>query len=519
MEGPGSNIDNLKALIGFKKLEKGFDPNKFEAARSLVATLDNRTTPPNDKQARDLISRIDRNGSALAFGLDDNASVNLTLKTLRQLQSIDYNSRLPNDRAKEARALANRLVSGNLSSIDRAIQRTADPTNLQLAMDLVKKTLREDKLSPDGREIDFLLRHFEEGLRSDDSREDGESEYTKYSFIASDMFIRMDENQRIEAIKMLQGMIDNPEIRGRVVYVISHLSADQWIPDETREEIRSVLTKQIINQYGLDYDELLRAWVSGSGEILGNFFYNERNLNQIFTLESTNPGICKTLKREFRITNFSRYPEELLIDLFQQRNNMVIPYGLMLYPKRDHDGTAYLSRDVVKKFYEQLKSFGYSLRLYEVGSKMDIGRVLIASKKKFGIKNKIEFMILVGHGNPQSITFGETYTNAEAGEEVNNRNVSGVIHQLDFEGSGVQKAGELLADHANIILVSCSTGAAEGIAKTISETYPKTTVTAPEEPTDLRGIDVTKDAQGKLHFKVAYRSTDISRSFAAGKSL
>lgn len=513
MEGQGGGIDNEPSL---HKIDRGFD---LKAVRSLVRKLDNPGLWKNGNEAKKTLYELWEKRPTLASGLDNKASIGVTLKSFRHLQTFDYNRYLPDYAVEEARADVDRLVLDNIPAIDRAVEISANPADLQLSIDLVTGVLNAGELSQDRRETNFLLKHFEEGLRSDDSEDEKEPGYTKYHLIASKMFLKMDENQRARAMEMFQAMIDNPEIGKQAVYVINVLSGDQMIPDNAREEIRRTLTKPIINKLGLDYDELTKAWISGSDEIIGNYFYHTRNLNQIFILESTNPGICRTLKDEFGITNFDRYPRELLVDLFEQRNSTNTPYGLMFYPKRDHSGAAYLSKSVVGKFYKQLKSLGYGLRLYEVGSKIDLARAFITSQNKFGTRNKIDFVILVGHGNPQSITFGETGKNAEAGEEINDHNVKGIIHQLDFEGKGVQRIGELLSNNANIILVSCSTGAAEGIGKTISETYPGTLVTAPETPTDLRGIDVTKDDQGKLRFRVAYRSADTSRSFESGKSV
>ncbi len=167
--GPGpevatsSRFDRLKALVGFRRAERGYDPNKFEATRSLIVAFDGKTdpfkktAPLKDKQAKDLIIKIGRESSNLTAGLDNNESVNTTLATLKQLQDIDYHRHVPNERVKEARSLANRLVSSSLPAIERALVRTGKTADLQLAMDLVEGAVKEGELSPDGREIDFLI--------------------------------------------------------------------------------------------------------------------------------------------------------------------------------------------------------------------------------------------------------------------------------------------------------------------------------------------------------------------------
>src|SRR5581483_3750456 len=105
-------------------------------------------------------------------------------------------------------------------------------------------------------------------------------------------------------------------------------------------------------------------------------------------LEKNHPGITKELSDSFGIFDFARYPDEVLIEQFEdlkkpddQRKK---PHALIAYPRYDWNGSFYFDREIFQNFYRNLKKNGYSLRLVEVEDTRDIARRLNRTRKKFG---------------------------------------------------------------------------------------------------------------------------------------
>ncbi len=515
MDGVSREVE----LINVVPEAEAFNVSKYESMSNLMDRFKNIFT---DSSARNFLGDVRENREILSESLKHDQYVLPTLQIIRTIQRAGNNDRL-HEQMYEFRKLGHELLADNLLGIDQAVQRLNDPSCLQLAMKLVANRFTEriyfkEDFPSEG--IGFLIRHFEEGLRINgnfvDLEAQGRTSFPiNYQYLACCLFESMDVSQQDKAIQMLKHAVESPDIKLSALSIISGLIGDDKTPSKVQTEIRTGLIDPMMEKFGLDYDKLLKSWsMIGNGRS-DTYFYTRVNLNEIFSLEESHPGICKVLMNEFGISNFNRYPKELLIDMYEQRDNSNIPYGLMLYPKADHNGAFYPIKGLIGEFYQQLKGLGYGMRIYETGSKNEIARAFISSKKRYGLDNKPAFVILAGHGNPNSIVFGEIQN---GGIVIDKKNARSIISQADFEGKGVKRIGEFIADNANIVLISCSTGVVGGIAQKISDTYSGVVVTAPEVDTNLSGLEVTRDDQGALKFTVSYHSGD-TKFFTDGKNI
>jgi hypothetical protein len=266
-------------------------------------------------------------------------------------------------------------------------------------------------------------------------------------------------------------------------------------------------------------EEILKWWTQTTEK---RFQAIEANLKTIRAMEQKHPGITKVLMNEFGIRDFGRYPEEILIAQYEQRDNLDIPYGVVIYPYADWNNALYSQYDTFRRFFPKIDG-KYALRIVECRSLLDIGKALLTLNKRYAPENttnhlgqiekntltrghKITFALIGGHGSEGSITFG-------------NNNPSAELNKADLlSGEGIKRISTLLEDDPTIILVSCLTGKEQGIGQTMSEVY-KGKVIAPNEPTNLQDIDVQFDNLGKPIFSVEYRESEVSKTYSLGKPL
>jgi len=493
----------------------------------LLPQIENITTDLRDgrellstERVQEIMSQIKSNDALLSLMVTNSEYTQPVLQMIRALQTYDYSTSV--EVIQEAKALSNTWVSNNIERISSAVDRTEDPSVLQLTVDLVNTSFgygSPNNTELDGGKIQFLVDHLETGLSSDNSRRESDPNHTKYKDIVETILKKGSPEQIAVAEQLLLQMSSNPDLRLKTLRIIASLPSMVGVSEGVANSVSEKVLKPTLEQFGLSYADLQSAW------ILGNVKEKARNITtnmeEVFNLESAHPGICKVLVEDFGVESFARYPKELLVDLYEQRANRDLPYGLCFYPKADSDGAFYGAKGAMGKFYSDLKGLGYGMRLYEVGGKYEIARAFVGSKRKYGTDNKAAFVILAGHGTPDTIAFGKEPKGADDSEgEIKSTNVNSVLHRMDLEGRGAQRMGEFLAPNANIMLVSCSTGRREsGIGGKMSKIYEGTTVTAPKLDTTLKGIEVTKNTEGALQFKVEYGLGVESQMFSQGKHL
>ncbi|MCX6721632.1 MAG: hypothetical protein NTY04_00330, partial [Candidatus Staskawiczbacteria bacterium] len=273
------------------------------------------------------------------------------------------------------------------------------------------------------------------------------------------------------------------------------LKAEEMIDDE-------------LTAAGLSYQELLEDWERSEKSKEG-IYAKWVNLKAIKEIERKKKGGCKFLHKEFGISDFGRYPPELLLKQIEEAESKKNPYGVIIFPRDDWNGAFYADADVFRKLYKQLDG-EFSLRFFECESKTDIARALIKSNKHYnpsdGSGHKISLLVLGGHGSEKRINFGGDERPSER-------------HYLtadDLMGGGVKRAGQFFEENPTIILSSCSTGAEGGIGQELSKRFGAKVI-APKEPTALTGIHANKNrGQDKFRFNATYSAKGSKNLFKSG---
>lgn len=269
-----------------------------------------------------------------------------------------------------------------------------------------------------------------------------------------------------------------------------------------------------------DQEELIQWWTQNySSDLLKSLYYTEINLEMIKAIEQKCPGITKVLMKEFGIRDFGRYPEEMLVKQYKQRNNLDLPYGVIIMPFTDWNGAFYHDQQIFRDFFRKIDG-RYALRIVECKSLIDIGRILLQLNKRYAPENtnkntdsnekttlakghRITFAIIGGHGTANSIQFG-------------NKSPFSELYQEDLSNKGIQRVSYLLDEDPTIILASCSTGQEEGIGQSISKIY-KGKVIAPKIPSSLLWINVEFNNLGNPVFSAEYNTHDTRRTYISGK--
>ena len=293
--------------------------------------------------------------------------------------------------------------------------------------------------------------------------------------------------------------------------LFSHAFFRRWLDTGQLTENGLELTKNILRQVGLAFDEMINAWLQGSpepGKTNGgdndqsNDFRHivEKNLSVILEIESEFPGISKTLHDMYGISNFARFSKNFLTEQYSKREDTNTPYGVIILPKDDHNGAFYqdvrLFDDLLNKVREHL-----NVRAVECGSKMDIGRKLIELKRKYGEDGKrISFCLLGGHGSKESIRFGALPlpTNTTPNYEDLGEESRSILHIEDLSGQGIGRVGgEFFADE---------------MAKTLG-----VNVTAPDRTCSLMSISVSFDDNNVPIFDATYSKDTQAVTYSGTK--
>ncbi|MES2088111.1 MAG: hypothetical protein V4467_03945 [Patescibacteria group bacterium] len=339
----------------------------------------------------------------------------------------------------------------------------------------------------------------------------GPENFDRYQYFVQLILERGDVSQRSVArdllIKSAEANIDNQKFSGLV---------SRFYAGFNNEEIGMEIIQKFLVRHKLPFTEVYSAWgESGNykkrkhateedgGMLFSTVIY--RNLDVIREVEAKNPGTCRFLYDEFNIADFGRYPAELLLDQRREFDSQKNPYGVIIYPRNDHNGAFYQDALTIKAFYADLKG-EFSLRVAECEGKIDVVRAL----QKFdglynptdGSGHKISLLILGGHGTENSIQFGG----------------GGKKHTLyteDLSRKVSTKAGGYLDENPTIILDSCSTGADKGIGQELSRKFGAKVV-APKTPTGLRSLHASQSSGGSFRFNAQY-STKTKSVFKHGE--
>ncbi len=225
-------------------------------------------------------------------------------------------------------------------------------------------------------------------------------------------------------------------------------------------------------------------------------------LETLRQLEAAHPNSPKLLYDQFGIKEFYRYPVEMLIAQCEQVNED-IPYGIVIYPRADHNGAF---DDTIKNFvtlYQETKD-KYAIRVFESESKIDMARAMLKLKHKYD--HKASFLILGAHGMwGQIMNFG--------GKEGR-----GTLSSDMMSKPAMQRMKDFFVEEPSVVLVSCTTGEEKGLAQTMSQEFPGAKIHAPNVATSLESIHAKIDEHG-IDFDVEYSHQGSKRAYLGGSNI
>jgi hypothetical protein len=289
-----------------------------------------------------------------------------------------------------------------------------------------------------------------------------------------------------------------------------------WVFDYLEEVYQHKL-----EQYGLAGKNIIKKWHEISGRDTEtkapNIGYFSRNFLFAGVLEDKEPGICKELYDQFGIIAYGRYHVSFLLDQYEHRDDYRSPYGVIIYPRADHNGAFFSTSKGIDQLNNDLTKKGYRLRVYETGSKPDLYRTLVKAVRRYGRNghNPIQFVIIGSHGS-----FTGHLINLGV------KGISSDLHSIDIQTikssqkykKVIERLKQVLADDAQIVLNFCySISDEDNIVRRISELF-NTTVIGPTVATGIGDIRVKFNRQDKPKIIVDYAEGDhVRRYFRANK--
>ena len=249
----------------------------------------------------------------------------------------------------------------------------------------------------------------------------------------------------IETITDITEQALDPNGDQEVKNTLSSLTYDYEEYRETTELITKIVGKRLEKEFNIkDGNTMVKRFKNKVSMGI------ESNLMSLRNIEKESPGGIKLLHENYGIYEFNRYPKEMMIDQINNHNKD-IPYGVLFYPAEDSSDAFDQDKEVLKQLYDGTKGKHIS-RVFEVEGRLSLARYLVTLKLKY--KSKIDFMILAGHGEESGMEFS---WKSHLDKDLVNRSTS------------IDSIKEMMTDEPSIVLFSCSTGAEEGFAQTLSE--------------------------------------------------
>ncbi len=274
----------------------------------------------------------------------------------------------------------------------------------------------------------------------------------------------------------------------------------------SRTEIEKKLFFEINKYFKLNYNIEDENFAKSLNYTYGSL---ERMIAYMNLIDDDYPNGCALLYKKYNICEFSRYPPHVLLSQLRNENEQK-PYGLIVFPRSDHNGAFVRMDKPITNIYEETKD-KHLLRIFEASSKMDVARIFLECEKKYGEKNKISFLVLGGHGSIETLDLGSHTT-------FSNLSFDKHVLKSDFEGKGVQKINKFFVENPAITLISCETGGEGGLIDSISKTY-NAEVVAPKISTGVDDIHVKYDENGNPHFDVSWSEEKANSVYISGKKV
>ncbi len=312
-----------------------------------------------------------------------------------------------------------------------------------------------------------------------------------------------------QKIKELEDLIFNYITAGKSKQLLKDIF-DLTYPSSAPKQASEIIYR-LLRHYGVlnranGKQTIFDAWKEAGAEK----WNIGQNIFTIHGIESEHPGISRILRDNFGIENFGRYSPEMLISQYEGFEDTEHPYGIILFPKDDHNGAFYRDRRILDNMWRQLHD-KFNVRILEAKSKIDIAKLLLRLNSRYGKYHKISFAIVGGHGTKKNIQFGPPDSP---------RNFLDI---KDLASRGVKRTAVVFFEpNPTIILNSCSTGADDAIGQKMSELMGEESVLiAPDINGGLKSISTVIENDNRLTFYVEYAgeygNPANTRVYAGGK--
>lgn len=244
--------------------------------------------------------------------------------------------------------------------------------------------------------------------------------------------------------------------------------------------------RAFLSRSDIDFHRLASEWLTASPDMTE---IQMKNIEETAALESVRPGIVSTLYRENHLSNIGRYPQEVLLDMYDNRA-IKRPYVLMVLTKYDHNGAFYRDTESSAELYKKLAG-RYALVIMEAGSRLGVTRRIVEAYRRYG---KSSGRIWGAHGRKEGMFFGPDVVDEKTNSVVSRNGIT--IGDLDSDATKVLNA-HAYEPGSPELFISCSTGAEGGFAE---KSFQKSGAmrTAPKEDAGRAFITPRFDDDGKL---------------------
>jgi len=454
----------------------------------------------NENQKKEVVGQLNQSDVILIGAIEHPQYRKRAMGLISNLFSL-------NDNIHELNGYGFKFVERNINQLGSLVNKESDYGEKKKILDLILRLSQ----SEDKQKHQLLTSKMQQVLEHEASTtpqrdESDEQKEKRKLFISSfqNIFQLGSDQQVVETTKFLAKKFDQVEGNKQKnhigVLVANTIWSDkQSTPFALKTQASRELATHVLKHYNLNYDQFVKQWYNYSLQT-GQIGMVAQNLEAILTIEEKRPDIAKVLKDEFNIGLFHRYPPEVLIAQFDQRNNRELPFGIMVNSITDHNealGSLGMT-GLLKSLHKEADGVGYGVRIYEAGSIEEIVDIMNQSNERYGEKTP-QFALISGHGLPDSIEMDWDHPRFPGRK----------IRQESFQDEDGLNLAKKMGDNAQVILISCSTGVEGGIAQEISKQGLR--VSGPDCEAGAGWVEMKKTQDGLIEVQVKYRGAKTNR--------
>jgi hypothetical protein len=492
-------------------------PEPLEELYSETHALLSRRTPGGDfrQPTQDDLDRASEialsSAGVIREGLSNEQTFGATMDVIRLFQGTqyqNYHGGAPSESVRYVRDVGSYLVVSNLNIMTTTVDGTDDPEVLETAVAAVNESLCSSSYREDVEgQVAFVTKHLGPLVRS-------QAQHGESGVMASSLFetalrnASRDGQGELATVAGELAVDDDPDVALAGAGLVATAVTSANIDNEVRKRLQDTVVKDMLQSRGIDYGKASECWGLASG--MFSSVYERANLTRIAELEKERTGICKTLFEEFDIINFARWPMDMMIRQYDDRNNADLQYGSIVAAASDAHGTMWMHGQALAGLFRQLDEMEprAAVRVYETDNKIGMARAWVTAGRRYG---PMGFRVVVGHGSEEGVGLGDLKhsTNDPADMKFSKDNSPAeVLTKYDFEEAAPLKHGRTTrrfsTPKCKTVVVSCITGADEGVVQRASEVYPDEEIIAPSLSVSLQELTASRDADGDLDIDVAY---------------